>query len=116
MTQTHARHDSRSLAAGTAARPASYAPRSLAPPGTAGAHTPYALAPHDAAWGLLTIVLSAAMFVLTPVLAVLRKLDVLSIGWGWVFLPAFLCVAVVMLHGVAELVRALRSGEQPRQQ
>lgn len=70
-------------------------------------YSPYALSRHDALWGAVVMVLSAAMFVVTPVLAVLRKLDVIAVAWGWVFLPAFLCVAAVFLHGIFELARTL---------
>jgi hypothetical protein len=74
---------------------------------TASPYTPYALTPHDAAWGAVVILLSVGMFVVTPLLAVLRAVGVLPLDLGWVFLPAIMCVAAVFLHGCAELVRAL---------
>ena len=77
---------------------------------TATAETPYVpwvLSTHDLLWGTIVALLSAGMFGLTPTLAVLRKTGVVNLDWGWIFLPAILCVAAVMLHGVSELVRAL---------
>jgi hypothetical protein len=71
-------------------------------------HAPWALTSHDLFWGVVVAVLSVGMFVVTPALAVLRKLDLVDVGWGWIFLPVILCVAAVFLHGVSELIRSLR--------
>jgi TRAP-type C4-dicarboxylate transport system permease small subunit len=77
-------------------------------------HAPWALTTHDLAWGALVAVLSVGMFVVTPLLAVLRRMGVIDWPMGWVFLPAILCVLAVFLHGVSELVRSLMQGHHRR--
>lgn len=73
-------------------------------------HAPWALTPQDMAWGAAVMLLSVGMFVVTPSLAVLRRLGFIELGLGWIFLPAALCVLAVFLHGVAHLIQELRRG------